>query len=146
MTGETKLYTRVVIEPHNGQANLAAEQWKTFSMPETVKKPPTAAQVERLVTQLLNDAGETYFVKIAFDNEKAAARFLQDLWQSVDGRYYPTLAQSVEEWTDRGRAVRSTFSRFDGACIRTHAISPSGDKQQLHEAVIAFLRSRGFAV
>ena len=98
------------------------------------------------ITRLVNEDGGTYFVKIRITNEADATEFLQEMWKSVDSRLFSSKSQALEEWTDRGRGIRSTFSSFDGICIRPHAWSPSGDERTLDSSVLEFIRSRGFDV
>jgi hypothetical protein len=94
---------------------------------------------------LRNDAGEIYYVKIPMVRTEAAT-FLQEMWRSIDGDYYPQGADALCEWTDRGRCIRSTYSNYGGVCIRTHAWTPEADQDQLHESVLSFLRERGYDV
>lgn len=104
-----------------------------------------AASLHPIVTRLVNDKGQTYFVVVACDNP---GRFVRELWESMSDKHHgcpQTDEDARGEWTDRIRDFRTTVS-FQGACIRTHAWSPTGDKRELHADVLAFLRSRGLSV
>lgn len=102
--------------------------------------------VSGILTKLLNKDGDTYFVKLRITDTAEATEFLQSMWKSVDPVMYPNAEQAIGEWTDRAKSVRSTFSTFDGICIRTHAWTPGNDTCALHYSVLAFLRQRGFEV
>lgn len=98
-----------------------------------------------VLKQLKNDNGETYFVVVKSENP---ARFVRELWESVSKRLHGCPQDDDEaskEWTDRIRSYRTTVSH-EGACIRTHAWSPEGDKQELHSDVLSYLRSNGLDV
>lgn len=104
--------------------------------------------MENITSQLKNDAGETYFLKVASDQPAA---FLRGLWESVDrfasehdDEYF------LGELTDRMRDFRTTVSRGYGVswevCIRTHAWTPAGDKKELHSDVLDYLQATGVTV
>lgn len=105
-----------------------------------------AARLDDIVTRLVNDEGGTYFIKIGITDEAEATEFLQEMWKAVDPQMFPNETQALQEWTDRGRAIRSTFNSYDGICIRTHAWHPTGDERTLDDAVLVFIRERGFDV
>lgn len=102
--------------------------------------------VHPVTARLVNDDDETYFVKIAMERDEAG-ELLRSMWRAIDGVCFPNDGDdALCEWTDRMRGVRSTFSDFDGICIRTHALSPSGDRRALHKDVLDFLRGRDIIV
>ncbi len=100
----------------------------------------------KLLNKLVNSNGQTYFVKVRCADQQQASRFLQEMWRRVDGSMVPTEAQATEEWTDRKIGVRSTWSRYDGACIRTHAWSPRNDDRELPDVILSYLRENGIDV
>ena len=107
------------------------------------------APLHAIVTRLVNDAGETYFLKIGVDDPSG---FVRGLWESID-KYASAHDDDyfVGELTDRMRDFRTTVSRSMMAghewevCIRTHAWHPQGDKRELHGDVLAYLRGAGVA-
>jgi hypothetical protein len=102
--------------------------------------------IHPVTARAVNEKGGTYFVKIAM-KKKEAGEFLMEMWGLVDPMMKPSdEEQSLHEWTDRMRDVRSSFSSYDGICIRTHAWHPQGDTQTLDPAVLSFLQSKGYIV
>lgn len=102
--------------------------------------------VAPVTVRAVNDNGGTFYVQIKMSREEGG-KFLREMWESVDGSCFPQDDRDAcGEWTDRGRDVRSTYSRHAGVFIRTHAWTPHGDRQTLHEDVLAFLRGRGLSV
>lgn len=99
-----------------------------------------------LLAKLVNDNGQTYFVRLRCEGQPQSALFLREMWKRVDITLYPTESQALYEWTDRARAVRSSWSNYDGICIRTHAWSPRNDTQSLPEVILSYLRENGLQV
>lgn len=101
--------------------------------------------VHRIVTRIFNDEGQTYFVVVATANP---GKFVRELWESMSDRHHgcpATDEEACQEWTDRIRDYRTTVNH-EGACIRTHAWHPSGDKRELHHDVLEYLRGQGLSV
>lgn len=112
------------------------------------EKASKSAPVHAVVARLANDRGETYFCKV---QTMFPADFVRGLWVSIDE--YANAHDDdyfMGELTDRMRAFRTTVSRrFDrgwDVCIRTHALSPAGDKRELHADVLRYLRGQGLSV
>lgn len=105
----------------------------------------SVAPVHAVVTRLVNEKGQTYFVVVACDSP---GRFVRELWESMPDRHHgcpQTDEEACGEWTDRIRDYRTTVNH-EGACIRTHAWHPDGDTRELHADVLAYLRSQGLSV
>ena len=103
--------------------------------------------VPPVLVRAKNETGGTYWVKIAMDRDSAAS-FLRELWAFVGGSCQPRDDEdSLGEWTDRGRCVRTTYSQYDKAVlVRTHAWMPEADRETLDPKVIMFLRMRELVV
>jgi len=99
-----------------------------------------------LISKLVNDKGQTYFVRLILEDQQQSALFLREMWKRVDNTLFPSEVQALHEWTDRARGVRSSWSSYDGVCIRTHAWSPRGDKRALPEVILGYLREHGLNV
>lgn len=98
-----------------------------------------------IAAQLVNDEGHTYFVVVATENP---GKFVRELWESMDDRHHGCPVDdddACHEWTDRIRDYRTTVNR-EGACIRTHAWHPEGDRRELHPDVLRYLRNQGLMV
>ena len=93
-------------------------------------------------TVLRNCHDEVYHVRLPMP-EKDAKQLLTGLWETLLG-YCP--GDPLDETTDRGRCVRTSFSHRDGVAISTHSWLPEHDTDRLHQDVIDYLCGRGLEV